>query len=396
MKFRYELLSISLLSIVTLTSCGIFKKRDRSGPITEPTSYATPQLQLEGTDLDEDTFKFYQDDVKAEQAIVEQPDNTPLKDRKGTHDEGGIVVYRGGASLGGFFPDGFLGLGKRKGSFFDNDRANQLYASAVTDYKRGKQKSAMNKFKDVADRYPFSTRAPLARYNQALLLEMLGDSLKAFDTYQKFITTYFGTSLYGKAVARQEIVAHEAAKGKFTKRFIGLKATVPVNRMTKMFQQVIENAPQADSAPRAQYGIGVVNEKNGDLQSAILAYRLVSKNYPESLYTAEALFRIGVILYTQSTTGNKNNSNLAQASEKFEEIIERFPSHDKAAESKKYLTNIRGLGVLRNYEIARFYHTRGKLESAKFYYKETLTTAAPGSEIYNEASGYLNSLEGQQ
>jgi len=305
------------------------------------------------------------------------------------HEEGGIVLYRGSLTgLGEFFPDTF----KSKKTYDNSAAANELYTKAGEAYKAGKTKKALELYQELANRYPETSQAPLARYNEGLLLEETGKLVAAFDAYQEFITTYFGTSLYADALSRQETVAHAAASGKFRRKFLGLTSRIDRETVEKMLKKVIANAPQAESAPRAQYTIGQIWEERKEYDDALAGYKAVPRSYPDSPYAAEALYRIGTIYFQQSTTGNRNNANLDTARNTYTELITLFPTHPKAKEAKKKLGQIGGLSVQRSLDIAEFYRKKGQIKSAKFYYNEVIRLAPKGSPLHTKATERLNSL----
>lgn len=271
--------------------------------------------------------------------------------------------------------------------------ADELYTKAQALEANGSSSKAFGIYKDITKDFPYTTKAPDAWFRMAQYQEANNKRKKAFDSYQMLIANYLGSPLYKPALERQEIIAHEAATGVSKNKMLFFNTRVPPSTSEEMINQVLANAPHAPNAPKTAF-IGAQLWDNGKYPEKTLElYRSLTRTYPESGYSAEALFRIGQILHKQSLNGNTNLDNATVAVETFNELITLYPKHPKSAEAKQLISTISGYGVKRSLEVAQFYEKKKQFTSAIFYYKDVTATAPKNSEVYKIAQARLSALE---
>ncbi|MDA0765932.1 MAG: tetratricopeptide repeat protein [Verrucomicrobia bacterium] len=273
----------------------------------------------------------------------------------------------------------------------DPAAANLLAAAQAAD-TAGNTKKALKLYTEVAEKHPYSEVAPQARFRQAALLDHQGEPMDAFEAYQAFITRYRGSSLYTQALERQAAVAHAAADGHIKTNFLGLKSKISSKESTEMLTMVRDNAPQAPTAPKAQFTIGQVWEGHKKVPEAIAAYTKTATDYPLTSYAPEAHFRIGTILLDESSDGNQNPANLDRARRAFEDLLQTYPNAKRAPEAREKLRSIGAADIQRSYDIGEFYYKKKQPTSAIFYYKEVLRTAKSGP-LHDKAAARLAELQ---
>jgi len=258
----------------------------------------------------------------------------------------------------------------------------------------GKNSKALSTYKKVYKNYPNSSAAPEALFAQAHMLDQEGELIKAFDAYQKLITDYQGSHRYSAALKRQEAVAHAAANGVIKNNFLGLKTRIAPSKIETMLGQVRDNAPKAPSAAKAQFAIGKVWQETGNAEKSIAAYRKISTDYPDSKEAPEALYQIGSILIKKTADGNKNKANYDNATNIFNDLIQRYPNHKRVSDAKKQIKNLASQEIQRSFNIAEFYRKKGETTSAIFYYKEVLKKSKSGP-LRDQAIKHLAELNAQ-
>lgn len=276
----------------------------------------------------------------------------------------------------------------------DIPAANAMLSEAKTYQSNGKNGKALSSYKDVAKDYPNSAAAPEALYAQAHLLDQEGDLIKAFEAYQQLIANYQASNRYSSALKRQETVAHAAANGVIKNSFLGMKTRIAPSKVETMLGQVRDNAPQARSAPKAQFAIGKVWQNSGNAEKAIAAYRRISSDYPDSAQAPEALYQIGEVLILKTKKGNKNKANFDNATNIYNELIQRYPNHKRSADARKRIKSLRGQEIQRSFNVAEFYRKKGENTSAIFYYKEVIQKSKSGP-LRDQATQRIAELEGQ-
>ncbi|MGJ8633884.1 MAG: tetratricopeptide repeat protein [Luteolibacter sp.] len=266
-----------------------------------------------------------------------------------------------------------------------------LYAKAKSLDEQGKRSSAIKSYKKVADRYSMAESAPKARFREAELLEEEGKTLKSFDAYQKFLTRYQGSGLYSKALDRQARMAQAAADGEVKNSFAGLKTKLATDKVAEMLGKVRDNAPRSQTAGKAQFTVGELYHSRKKPNEAIKAYRKLVRDQPESIYAADALFRVGVVLMEEADNGNRNQATLDLAAEAFNDYLIQYPGHAKNAEARRLLKEVESREVNRSLEVAEFYDKTGQTESAKVYYRDVLKQTKYGA-AHDKAKARLKEL----
>ena len=270
-------------------------------------------------------------------------------------------------------------------------KGDALYAQAKSLDDAGKRSKAIKLYDRVADRYPFAKSAAQARFRQAELLEQQGDVVKAFDAYQQFIVRYQGSGLYSKALDSQRRVAQSAADGEVKSSIMGLKRGLSNDKVVKMLGQVRDNAPRSEVAAKAQFTIGELYQNDKEPKKAITAYQKLVRDQPESIYSADALFRVGLILMNEADQGNRNQATLDLADEAFRDYLLQYPGHAKNAEARRLSKSVNGRELERSLDIADFYYKSEQYESAKVYYRDVAKEAKSGP-VYDKAKARLREL----
>ncbi|MFK7851246.1 MAG: tetratricopeptide repeat protein [Akkermansiaceae bacterium] len=266
-----------------------------------------------------------------------------------------------------------------------------LYLRAKSEDDAGRSKKAAKLYEDVADDYPTTPSAAQARYRQAEILEQRGEILDSFDAYQDFLTRYRGSGLYSKALNRQTAMAQGAADGEIKSSFLGLKRRLSTDKVVEMLGKVRDNAPRSKEAAKAQFTIGELYQSRDESKKAISAYRKLVRDQPRSTYSAEALFRVGIVLMEEADRGNRNRATLELAEEAFSDYLLQYPGHAKNAEARRLSKNLRSRELDRSLEIAEYYDRVGQTESAKVYYRDVLKQTKSGPS-YDKARARLSAL----
>jgi outer membrane protein assembly factor BamD (BamD/ComL family) len=265
-----------------------------------------------------------------------------------------------------------------------------VYQKALEADRAGKSSKALKLYQQTADNYPSAKEAPQARFRQAQLLEHQGEKLKAFEAYNDFLKRYQGSSLYSQALARESALSKDANAGNVKSGFM-FGSKLGADKKVEMLQHVRDAAPQASTAPQAQFDIGEVYANEGDSANAIAAYRKLVQDWPESNQAPEGLYRIGIILTEEAKRGNQDNGNLDRAREVFQDYLNSYPNGKRAGDARKQIAQLGAQDAQRSYDVAEFYRRKGDKESARFYYREVLKKQGFG-DLHDKAQSRLSSL----
>ncbi len=100
------------------------------------------------------------------------------------------------------------------------------------------------------------------------------------------------------------------------------------------FSTFIAQFPTSESAPKAQYYMGVIYDRDEDYENAVKAYDAVLERYPENPSTKDASYGKAVALLKLDRK--------VEAKKEFSSFLKKYPTDDNAAQAKRYLTELDG------------------------------------------------------
>ena len=108
----------------------------------------------------------------------------------------------------------------------------------------------------------------------------------------------------------------------------------------KMFSKLMDRYPKSNEAYKAEYttgklfeGLNAVSKNSKDLDQAVHHYNNVSTNYSFANLTDDALFRVAEIYLARR--------KFALASEKYKEVIRKYPEGDQVKKARKKYNSIK-------------------------------------------------------
>lgn len=105
-------------------------------------------------------------------------------------------------------------------------------------------------------------------------------------------------------------------------------------------------------------------EKIKDYYTAGYQYKNFFKRYPYSANAEEALFRAAMCKYYESPEYNLDQSQTKEAIAEFESYVDRYPQSTHVPEINKYLDELRGKLMRKDYEIAYGYYETEQYNAA--------------------------------
>jgi TolA-binding protein len=100
------------------------------------------------------------------------------------------------------------------------------------------------------------------------------------------------------------------------------------------FVNFIAHFPTSESAPKAQYYMGVIFDRGEQYQDSVKAYDAVLERYPENPATRDALYGKAVALM-------KLDRNV-EAKKELTAFLAKYSNDDKAAQARQYLKELNG------------------------------------------------------
>ncbi len=261
-----------------------------------------------------------------------------------------------------------------------------LYYGAKALFVTGKFASAIEYWEKVLNYYPDAKKAPDAAFQLATTYAMAGEFGKSANYFRllmnqypmselvieaqfQLATTYFNSGDFLNAIREYDKfrllypddVQAEAAQDQLELAYFMLGQEDP-----EALDILIREHPTSEFAAEAQWTRAGTLFNDGDLVNAIIEFRKLLVNFPESPYTEDALYFI-VISYGQI-------NNFPKQIEEAEKFKRFFP------ESEKIPALLNTMGVA--------YHNLGKFDEALKVFKRVLNEY-PGTDEYNRAGRFI-------
>ncbi|MEO6847605.1 MAG: outer membrane protein assembly factor BamD [Chthoniobacterales bacterium] len=252
------------------------------------------------------------------------------------------------------------------------DSAAALLSEANGYADSGSGDKAAAAYRQVVKSYQFTKEAETAQFRLAQLLQKSGNTKGAFEAYQTLLKKYPQTQYFDKTIAEQIRITNDLLQSK-PLILLGMNVFGPWEKVEKMYQTILSNAPYSKQAPIAQFNLGITFEREGKTDEAIKAYQTVIDKYPSSDIADDAMYQIGYVYQRLGMTGRSQDlSALVMAQQTYEDFLAEYPNSEKAAQARENLKNmgLKSASDLTN--IAKFYEHSKDYKAAVIYYNDTI------------------------
>jgi outer membrane protein assembly factor BamD (BamD/ComL family) len=276
-----------------------------------------------------------------------------------------------------------------------NERAMQeneaaaLLAEARAAHNDGKIGRAQGLYQAIVKKYPFTSSAAEAAFQNAVIVRHAGKMDDAFEAFQQFINAYRESPRFNEAIEKQYELAEEARGGRKQSRLLLIPMKMNSSEIIEFYEQIIKNAPFGKYAPLAQFSIAEIQQDMKEKDKAIAAYQKVVENYPGTSQSAEAQFRIGSISNIAAQR-SEDASNLLAARDALRTYIASNPAGERKQETEMILRQVNTAEANQSLTVAKFYKRIGKTKAAAIYLNEALKFGSP--EVSAEARELLAEL----
>lgn len=259
---------------------------------------------------------------------------------------------------------------------------------------KGDTKAAIKQYNKLIDYNPIDEHAAEAYYRIGQLREQRHEYIDAFEAYQKVVEKYHGSHLYEKALNRLLALAHGAVSGQIKNKVLWIwDVNMDASIVTKWLQFIREIAPYNDMAAATTWMLGkyLIDQNRPDKACAV--YQKLVEEYPASKYAPEAQLMVARLWADSVTKGSKNQVNLTNAQEAYEEFLLRYPNHPEAKNAKLGANTIKKAIVRQQLEVGEFYYLRAHdLKPAIFCFEDVVRQRSINPEAAAKAQAYLNEI----
>lgn len=253
------------------------------------------------------------------------------------------------------------------------DRAEDQYNTAQELYDNKDYKTSLKAAKRVIRQWPFSDFAPGAQYIAGLSYEAMSRDEKAFKEYQHLLDTYPTSKHYDEALNRQYVIANKFLGGKRFRLWGLIPLYKSMKKTTDMYQELIDNGPFSEVAPKAQMKIGTAKENQKKFAEAVKAYEKAADKYnKQPNVVSDALYRAGLALLKEAKTAEYDQGAAIKAIDIFTDFMALFPEDERLEEARGHIDDLRVEQARGSLMIARFYDKKNVTEGALTYYNDVV------------------------
>ena len=243
---------------------------------------------------------------------------------------------------------------------------------AARDYVSNKQiGKAADTYRTIIKFAPLSPQAEASRFELGTLLETLGEYDDAFERFEEYLKKNPNGPHFENAVESMYRIAKRYMDGE-KRRVFGVRLFTSDERAQKMFESIIQQAPYSKVSARAQYNIGLLLERQGSGQEAIVAYQTVMERYPTDPIANDAQYQIGHVRMTDFRGGRYDRNAWLKARESFEDYVNRTPNSEKAGQARENLKRLSSGEAKAGLDVALFYDKSKKYKAAAAYYQDVV------------------------
>jgi outer membrane protein assembly factor BamD len=278
-------------------------------------------------------------------------------------------------------------------SLTEGRKALDVMNSARRAEERKSYGSAISGYEKVVKKYPNSVYAPEALYRIGKLRLIRKQYYDAFDAFQRLISRYPNTKRFNEIVGMQYRISSDLLDGK--RSYIWGLFPGPTGRSTAIgyFEVVLADAPYSDYAPLCLMNIARGHQLRKGTPEAIDALDRLINNYPQSLLTADAYFKLAQAHASLVDGPYYDQASTKEAVTYYEDFMILFPNDINLAKAAKGLDDMKRMLAESKIKMADFYFfKRDNYLAARVFYNEAIT-AYPESDIAKHAKVMLAKVE---
>lgn len=240
--------------------------------------------------------------------------------------------------------------------------------------------------------WPATAEARRAQRRLAEVLAQRGKFVEAFNEYQYLIDKYMGDLAFTNALQRQFELAEIVMKERHATLFVLPGFSAP-ERAIPLFEKIVDNAPNSELAPQAQFNVGWINEQIGDRDLAIVAYETGILHYPDHALAPQMAFRRLKILYELAVKAPRDEASCREALAAGASFLRDHPGDSAAVTVRQYLGELQARLETLYFNRALYYDRTVRKPKAAFLAYEDFVRRFPKAERADEARERMAALE---
>lgn len=258
------------------------------------------------------------------------------------------------------------------------DTPEKQYDYAMGFYEHGEHKKAAVEFKKLINNFEGSSLVPDAGYYGGLSFEKDQNYYKAYLLYTRVIGQYPNSKRNPQIIEHMYNIGVLFLNGA-KRKVMGFEVLPAITTSQQIFLSIITHAPYSAYGDDAQFQLGQAYKKMGNYSMAVEAFGDLLKKHSDSSLISRAQYEIAICSLQASKPAAYEQETTEKAIKEFEDFMGELPPDDLKQEAHEAILDLQGRKAKHDYDIAKYYESRGEYLSALIYY-ESVVNSYPGTE----------------
>ncbi|MFT5130615.1 MAG: tetratricopeptide (TPR) repeat protein [Rhodothermales bacterium] len=289
--------------------------------------------------------------------------------------------------------------------------AQEMEWKPESTWRKGKQSSVAShirkaeiaeergNYKDAAKLYRKIQSASVNLRNQAKALiaqgrclELLDKPYRAYECYAQAVDRFASFIPFSDVLARELDIANDIYYGK-KEEFLWVIKLSNYDRAIEIYDHIAKSAPYGDQTPEATYRAGLLNQREKFFEDAISRFEDVLNKFPTHDRAIDARIDLANTLLLHSAQADGDGALVKRARRELEYLKKRAPDHARSAEIDILAQSAQEMEAARLLYLGEFYQrdAHQRLGASQRYLREVMSEY-DASESKDAAGALLTAI----
>jgi tetratricopeptide (TPR) repeat protein len=254
-------------------------------------------------------------------------------------------------------------------------------------------------YKDAAKLYAKIQSASVNLRNQAKALiargrclELLDKPYQAYESYAEAVDRFASFIPFSDVLERELDIANDIYYGK-KEEFLWVIKLSNYERAIEIYDHIAKSAPYGEHTPEATYRAGLLNQRETFFEDAISRFEDVLNKFPTHERAIDARIDLANTLLLHSAQADGDGALVKRARRELDYLKKRAPDHARAAEIDILAQSAKEMEAARLLYLGEFYQrdAHQRLGASQRYLREVMTQYE-GSDSKDAAGALLTAI----
>jgi tetratricopeptide (TPR) repeat protein len=227
---------------------------------------------------------------------------------------------------------------------------------------------------------------------QGRCLELLEKPYQAYESYAQAVDRFASFIPFSDVLERELDIANDIYYGK-KEEFLWVIKLSNYERAIEIYDHIAKSAPYGDHTPEATYRAGLLNQREKFFEDAITRFEDVLNKFPTHTRAIDARIDLANTLLLHGAQADGDGALVKRARRELEYLKKRAPDHARAAEIDILAQSAHEMEAARLLYLGEFYQrdAHQRLGASQRYLREVMTEYDE-SESQDAASALLTAI----